>query len=76
MEMMIQTNDQLKLRLLDKCFDLGLPASSKDDISTLKMYLDADSHLDADNFNFQTKNIEKKHKNLGIKSLIIKIFCS
>ena len=76
MNSILQTNDQIRVKLLDKCFNLGLPASSTDDINTLIMYLDADSHLDVDNFNFHTKNIEKKNKNLGIKSLILKIFCS
>ena len=66
------TNDQVRLNLLDRCFNLGLPASSKDDINTLKMYLDVDSKLDVENFNFHQENETKK--NVGIKSLILKMF--
>jgi hypothetical protein len=74
MESMVQTNDQIRLRLLDKCFNLGLPASSRDDISTLKMYLDVDSRLEVDSFNFQIMKEVKKNRNQGIKSLILKMF--
>jgi len=66
------TNDQVRLKLLDKCFNLGLPASSKDDINTLKMYLDVDSKLDVENFNFYQENETKKSG--GIISLILKMF--
>ena len=66
------TNDQVRLNLLDRCFNLGLPASSKDDINTLKMYLDVDSKLDVENFNFHQENETKK--NVGIKSLILIMF--
>jgi hypothetical protein len=66
------TNDQVRLKLLDKCFNLGLPASSKDDINTLKMYLDVDSKLDVEYFNFHQENETKK--GMGIKSLILKMF--
>ncbi|MDR3668361.1 MAG: hypothetical protein P4L35_16075 [Ignavibacteriaceae bacterium] len=72
MENAIITNDQVRLNLLEKCFNLGLPASSKDDINTLKMYLDVDSKLDVDNFNFKMENEVKREK--GIKSMILKIF--
>jgi hypothetical protein len=72
MENTLTTNDQVRLNLLDKCFNLGLPASSKDDINTLKMYLDVDSKLDVENFNFHVENEIKK--NTGIKSLILKMF--
>jgi hypothetical protein len=66
------TNDQVRLNLLDRCFNLGLPASSKDDINTLKMYLDVDSKLDVENFNFHQENEIKK--TIGIKSKILKMF--
>jgi hypothetical protein len=60
MENTMLTTDQVRLRLLDRCFNLGLPASSKDDINTLKMYLDVDSKLDVENFNFYQENETKK----------------
>jgi hypothetical protein len=66
------TNDQVRLKLLDKCFYLGLPASTTDDINTLKMYLDVDSKLDVENFNFHPEN--EIRKTVGIKSLILKMF--
>jgi hypothetical protein len=72
MENMVQTNEQLRLNLLDKCFRLGLPASSKDDINTLEMYLYIDSILEVDSFNFHVEHEIKKNK--GIKSLFRKIF--
>ena len=72
MENTMLTNDQVRLRLLDRCFNLGLPASSRDDINTLKMYLDVDSKLDVENFNFYQESETKK--NGGIKSLIQKMF--
>jgi hypothetical protein len=72
MENITQTNDQVRLTLLDRCFNLGLPASSKDDINTLKMYLDVDSKLDIENFNFPVEYEIKK--NTKIKSLILKMF--
>ena len=65
-------NDQLRLTLLDKCFDLGLPASSKDDISTLKMYLDVDSHLDLEFIKFP--EVYKQKRKAGIKFLFHKMF--
>jgi hypothetical protein len=74
MENTFQANDQIRLNLLDRCFNLGLPASSKDDISTLKMYLDVDSKLEVEDFNFYFAN-ETKRK-IGIKSLISKCFQS
>jgi hypothetical protein len=40
------TNEQLRQELLEKCFDLGLPADTSDDITTLKMYLSVDSKLE------------------------------
>ena len=40
------TNEQLRQELLDKCFHLGLPADTSDDIDTLKMYLSVDSKLE------------------------------
>jgi hypothetical protein len=69
---MNKANDDIRLNLLDRCFNLGLPASSKDDINTLKMYLDVDSHLDTDTFNFQLESVKKDNK--GIKALIYKLF--
>ena len=72
MEKSIVINDQIRLNLLEKCFNLGLPASSKDDINTFKMYLDVDSKLDVEHFNFHVENEIKKKT--GIKSLILKIF--
>lgn len=72
MENTVLTNDQISLNLRDRCFNLGLPASSRDDISTLKMYLDVDSKLEVESFNFYVKN-ETKRK-MGIKSLIRKLF--
>jgi hypothetical protein len=72
MENRVHTNDQVRLNLLDKCFNLGLPASSKDDINTLKMYLDVDSKLDIENFNFHVENEIKKRS--GIKFFILKMF--
>jgi hypothetical protein len=65
-------NDQIKLMLLNRCYDLGLPASSNDDINTLKMYLDIDSHLDLEIIRIpqEVKLIRKT----GIKSLLSKIF--
>ena len=72
MDNMAQTNDQVRLNLLDRCFNLGLPASSQDDINTLKMYLAVDSILDLENFNFSFENQTKN--NSGIKSVILKMF--
>ena len=72
MEKIMQMNDQIRLNLLDRCFDLGLPASSKDDINTLKMYLDVDSKLDVETFNFHVENEPKR--NISIKALILKMF--
>jgi hypothetical protein len=72
MENTIKLNDQIRLKLLDRCFNLGLPASSKDDINTLKMYLDVDSKLDVDSFNFPIDN--KIKKTTGIKELISRLF--
>jgi hypothetical protein len=72
MENIIQTSDQVRLNLLERCFNLGLPASSKDDINTLKMYLDVDSKLDVENFNFSVENEIKRDS--GIKSMILKMF--
>lgn len=71
MENTVQANDQIRLNLLDKCFNLGLPASSKDDIGTLRMYLDVDSKLETDNFDFQ---IEVPRKQKEVKSFIFKLF--
>ena len=65
-------NDQLRLALLDICFDLGLPVSSKDDINTLKMYLDVDSHLDLEIISFPIEN--KMKRKSGIRFLFLKIF--
>ena len=72
MENIAIKNDQIRLNLLDRCFNLGLPASSKDDINTLKMYLDVDSKLEVESFNFHLDHEIKK--NARIKSLIQKIF--
>ena len=72
MEKIMQMNDQIRLSLLDRCFNLGLPASSKDDINTLKMYLDVDSKLDVETFNFHVESEPKN--NVGIKARILKIF--
>jgi hypothetical protein len=72
MEKTMQMNDQIRLNLLDRCFDLGLPASSKDDINTLRMYLDVDSKLDVETFNFHVESEPKSH--VGIKAWILKIF--
>ena len=78
MEKIIEINDRIRLNLLDRCFKLGLPASSEDDINTLKMYLDVDSTLDLDpkldeeGFNFYVEKETKKR--IGIKSLILKMF--
>jgi|WetSurMetagenome_2_1015567.scaffolds.fasta_scaffold2170553_1 hypothetical protein len=72
MENIVHTSDQVRLNLLDRCFNLGLPASSKDDINTLKMYLDVDSKLDVENFNFHIEN-ERKERS-GIKFFILKMF--
>ena len=65
-------NDQIRLLLLDRCFELGLPASSKDDISTLKMYLGVDSHLDLEIINIPVENNIKRKT--GIKLLFLKMF--
>jgi hypothetical protein len=65
-------NDQLRLVLLDKCFDLGLPASSKDDINTLKMYLDIDSHLDLEIIKLPVEY--KLKRKAGIRFLFHKMF--
>ena len=65
-------NDQLRLILLDRCFNLGLPASSNDDINTLKMYLGIDSLLDLEVINFPKENRIKRK--VRIKSLFLKIF--
>jgi hypothetical protein len=72
MENAVLTSDQLRLNLLERCFNLGLPASSKDDIGTLKMYLDVDSKLELDDFEFQFENPIKPHKE--VKSFINKLF--
>jgi hypothetical protein len=73
MENIALANDQIRLKLLDKCFNLGLPASTKDDINTLKMYLDVDSKLDIDDFNFQIETVKKENKSLGFKSILYKL---
>jgi hypothetical protein len=65
-------NDQIRLNLLDRCFNLGLPASSKDDITTLKMYLAVDSKLDIETYNFPVE--QKPKMKVGIKFLIHKMF--
>ena len=65
-------NDQIRLRLLDRCFELGLPASSKDDINTLKMYLDVDSHLDLEIIKFPVEY--KLKRKAGIRFLFHKFF--
>jgi hypothetical protein len=72
MENTVLTNDQISLNLRDRCFNLGLPASSRDDLSTLKMYLDLDSKSEVESFNFYVKK-ETKRK-MGIKSLFLKMF--
>ena len=72
MENIIQTSDQLRLNLLERCFNLGLPASSKDDIGTLKMYLDVDSKLDIETFDFRIENPRRSNKE--VKSFIQKLF--
>jgi len=72
MKNIVQTTDQVRLNLLDRCFNLGLPASSKDDINTLQMYLAVDSKLDLETFNFHVEN--EPPRNIGIKSLILKMF--
>lgn len=72
MENIAIKNDQDRLSLLDKCFNLGLPASSKDDINTLRMYLDVDSKLEVESFIFPIENEIKK--NTKVKSLILKMF--
>ena len=72
MENAVQTTDQIRLNLLEKCFNLGLPASSKDDIGTLKMYLDVDSKLDMDTFDFHVEYPRKTTK--SVKSFIQKLF--
>jgi hypothetical protein len=72
MEKTILTTDHIRLNLLEKCFNLGLPASSRDDINTLKMYLEVDSKLDVESFEFHVENEIKKKS--GIKSLILKMF--
>ena len=65
-------NDQIRLILLDRCYELGLPASSNDDINTLKMYLDVDSNLDLEIISFPLVN--KIKRKAGIKALILKMF--
>jgi hypothetical protein len=65
-------NDKLRLILLDRCFELGLPANSKDDINTLKMYLDVDSHLDLEIINIPVENNIKRKT--GIRFLFHKKF--
>jgi hypothetical protein len=65
------SNDQLRLNLLERCYNLGLPASPKDDINTLKMYLNIHPGLEIENFNFHVAK-ETKRK-IGIKSLIYKM---
>jgi hypothetical protein len=72
MENNVHSSDQVRLNLLDRCFNLGLPASSKDDINTLKMYLDVDSKLDVENFNFHIEN--ERRERSGIKFFILKMF--
>lgn len=67
-----QTEDEVRLNLLDRCFNLGLPASSKDDINTLEMYLAADSKLDVESFKFPEEiNLQRGN---GIKFRILKKF--
>ena len=72
MKNLININDAVRIDLLDRCFKLGLPASSKDDINTLKMYLDIDSQLDVVRFNLPVEKETKRKK--GIKELILKMF--
>lgn len=60
-------NDQQRLILLDKCFDLGLPASSNDDIQTLKMYLDL--HLDTEIISFPVDNKFKRKDGIKLRFL-------
>ena len=59
------SNEQLRLNLLEKCYNLGLPASSKDDINTLKMYLIINPELEIEDFNYSIYSSKKHHNTLG-----------
>ena len=72
MENIIIIHDAIRIDLLDRCFNLGLAASSKDDINTLKMDLDVDSKLEVVRLNFPVEK-ETKRKT-GIKAQILKMF--
>ena len=60
MEKIIKKNEDIRLNLLDRCYNLGLPASSKDEINTLKMYLEVDSKLDVVRLNFPVEKETKR----------------
>jgi len=68
------TNEQLRQDLLEKCFNLGLPADTSDDISTLKMYLSVDSKLEDIVIDL---SIERREENpAGLISQIMKLLPS
>ena len=65
------TNEQLRQELLEKCFNLGLPASTSDDIKTLEMYLSVDSKLEDIVIDL---SIEREEENkTGLISQILKL---
>jgi hypothetical protein len=66
-----KTNEQLRQELLEKCFELGLPANSSDDINTLKMYLSVDSKLDDIVIDLTIDQVEKNKD--GLISQILKL---
>ena len=58
------TNEQLRLNLLERCYNIGLPASSKDDINTLKMYLNINPELEIEDFNYSIYSSKKHYRTL------------
>ena len=72
MENLAQINNLIRLKLLDRCFKLGLPASSDDDITTLNMYLGVDSILGVESISFPVEL--KPAKKIGIKSRFLNMF--
>lgn len=68
------TNEQLRQELLERCFNLGLPANTSDDINTLKMYLSVDSKLEDIVIDLNIKSDEGEKT--GLISRILKLLPS
>ncbi len=68
------TNEQIRQELLEKCFNLGLPAHTSDDIETLKMYLSIDSQLEDIVIDLNVESNDRN--NAGLISQILKLLPS